>query len=581
MKKCKQCNREYADETLNFCLDDGKWLIGGDESSTSLFTSEDLKGEPTAGAPINTTDQTVILPGVSLPGNNGRPTSSAEYLVTEVRNHRRGIAAGLSILLIAAAGLGYWFFKIRGTASESASISSVAVLPFQNKSSDASNDYLSDGLAETLIYRLSQIPSLKVSPTSSVMRYKGKDMDLPKIAGELGVDTVMTGRLSQIGDNLTISVELVDTRNNKLIWAEHYDRKMSDLLAIQREIATNITQKLELKLSGSDTKGMTKKYTDNSEAYQLYLKGRFHFAKRTKVDVLQSVEIFRQAITLDPNFALAYVGVADSYGTMSSYGYAAPNDVIPQARAAAQRALEIDPELAEAHASYAGLIGEYDWNLAEAASQYKQSIQLNPNIAYTHYQYGISCLTRSGGFDEAIDELKRALELDPLSVPAQGNLAGAYVLARKYDMAIQQGRQALALEPNHPTARFWLAYAYDASGMYPDAISLCQPTLATDPGNQDCLQVVGYAYALSGRRQEAEQVIKKFEEIGRTQYSVAYRPAVIHALLGDKDKAFAGLEKSFAAHDWDIGLMGVDPFVDSLRGDSRFNDLLKRMNLPE
>jgi len=284
-------------------------------------------------------------------------------------------------------------------------------------------------------------------------------------------------------------------------------------------------------------------------------------------------------IGLDLNFALSYVGVADSYGIMSAYGYAAPNDVIPQAKAAAQRALRIDPD--PAHAAYAKLSSDYDWNRLEAEREYKRSIELNPNVALTHYQYGSACLVPLGRFDEGANELKRALDLKPLSVAAAGCLAGAYVFARRYDLAVQTGREALVLEPNHPTARIWLAFAYDASGMYADAISLCQNTLRSDPSNQDCLQIAGYAYAKMGRRREAEEIIRRFEDLARTQYSVAYRPAVIHALLGDKDKAFAGLEKSFAAHDWDIGLIKVDPFVDSLRDDQRFKDLIKRMGMSQ
>ena len=297
--------------------------------------------------------------------------------------------------------------------------------------------------------------------------------------------------------------------------------------------------------------------------------------------MLRSIESYQQAISLDPNFALAHVGIADSYGIMSAYGYAAPNDVFPQAKAAARRALQIDPDLAEAHAAYAKLVAEYDWNWSEAEREYKRSIELNPNVALTHYQYGVACLTPLGRFDEATNELKRALELEPLSVPAMANLAGVHVFARKNDLAVAQGREALRLEPNHPTARFFLGFAYDASGMYAEAISICEPALRGDPGNQDCLQIVGYAYAKSGRRREAEEIIRKFEELGRTEYSVIYRPAVIHAWLGDKEKAFAGLEKSFAAHDWDLGRINVDPFVDSLRDDARFKALVKRMGFPQ
>jgi TolB-like protein len=257
------------------------------------------------------------------------------------------------------------------------------VLPFHNKSSDADTEYLSDGLAESLIYRLSQLPNLKVSPTSSVFRYKGKETDAIKIGNELGVKAVMSGRIVQRGDNLTISVELVDVRNNKLLWGEQYERKMSDLLATQREIAAEIAQKLQLKLSGDEKKGLTKRYTDNNEAYQLYLKGRYHFAKRTKDDVLRSIEYYQQAIKLDPNFALAYARIAEAYNQMPAYPYLSPKEAFPQAKAAAKRALEIDPTLAEAHTALANSLAVYDWNWLEAEREFKRALELDPNSAAT------------------------------------------------------------------------------------------------------------------------------------------------------------------------------------------------------
>ncbi len=436
-------------------------------------------------------------------------------------------------------------------------------------------------MTETLIKSLSQLPNLNVKARSSVFRYKGKDTNPQTVGKELNVQAILNGRVVQRGDQLTVSLELIDAQTENVIWSEQYKRQQADLVTLQSEIARDVSSKLKTKLSGADETKVTKTYTANPQSYQLYLKGRFYFDKRTKEDLLRSIESYEQAIRLDPNFALAYVGVADSYGVMSAYGYASPNDVIPKSKAAARRALQIDTDLAEAHAANAKVLAEYDWNWSEAEREFKRSIEINPNVALTHYQYGVACLTPLGRFDEATNEIKRALDLEPLSVPAAANLASVYVFARKNDLAVEQGREALRLEPNHPTARWCLAFAYNASRMYAEAISICEPTLRSDPGNQDCLQIVGYAYAKLGRRREAEEVIRKFEEIGRTEYSVIYRPAVIHALLGDKEKAFAGLEKSFAAHDWDIGRIKVDPFVDSLRDDLRFKDLVRRMGFPQ
>jgi eukaryotic-like serine/threonine-protein kinase len=503
--------------------------------------------------------------------------SSAEYVITGIKQHKIATSIALLAMVIAAATITLY---LRGRRSDAA-IKAIAVMPFVSESGSQDVDYLSDGMTETLISSLSQLPNINVKARSSVFRYKGKETNPQTIGKELNVQAILNGRVSQHGDQLTLTLELVDVQTENVIWSEQYNRKQADLVSLQSEIARDVSSKLKAKLSGADETKVTKTYTSDSKAYQLYLQGRYYFNKRTKDDVLRSIDFYQQAISLDPNFALAYVAIADSYAIMSPYGYAAPNEVFPKAKEAAQRAIEIDPGSAEAHAAYGKILADYYWKWSEAEREFKRSIELNPNVALTHYQYGAACLTPVGRFDEAISELKRGLELDPLSVPAAANLANCLTFARKNELAVQQGIEALRLEPNHPTARVALGFAYAASGMYDQAISLCDATLRTDPGNQDCLQVVGLAYAKAGRRQESDQVIRKFEELGRTGYSVSYRPAAMYAMLGDKDKAFAWLEKALAAHDWDMGRINVDPFVDSLRDDPRFKDLIKRMGFPQ
>ena len=516
-----------------------------------------------SGAPVTSTSQVY-------------PTSSAEYLVTGIKQHK--FATGLVVLAAIASLIGLGLYLSAG--KNDVGIRSIAVMPFVNESGNADIEYLADGMTETLISSLSRLPNLIVKARSSVFRYKGKETDPQTIGKELNVQAVLNGRFAQRGDQLTLTLELVDAQTENVVWSEQYNRKQADLVTLQSDIARDVSSKLKTKLSGADEAKVTKTYTENPQAYQFYLKGRFYFDKRTKEDLLRSIQSYEQAIGLDPNFALAYVGLADSYGTMPAYGYAPPNDFIPQAKAAARQALQLDPDLAEAHAGYARSLAVYDWNWSESGREFKRSIELNPNVALTHYMYGLACLAPQGRFDEAITELKRASELEPESVSAVSNLAVAYAYARKNDLAVKQGQEALRQEPSHPNARFALTFAYIASGMHAEAISICEPVLRSDPSNQDCLQIVGYAYAKTGRRREAEETIRKFEDIGRTEYTVTYRPAVIHALLGDKEKAFAGLEKSLAAHDWDIVLINVDPFVDSLRDDPRFKDLIKRMGFP-
>ncbi|MGI8735039.1 MAG: protein kinase domain-containing protein [Pyrinomonadaceae bacterium] len=503
--------------------------------------------------------------------------SSAEFVAQGLKRHKLGVAIALVILIAIVALFVYY---LRAGKSEVA-IHSIAVLAFQNKGSDADTEYLSDGLAESLIYRLSQLPNLKVSPTSSVMRYKGKDTDITQIAKELEVDAVMSGQVSQRGDGLTIDVELVDARTKKIIWAEQYDRKMSDLLATQREIATTIAQKLELKLSGGEAKGITKRYTDNNEAYQLYLRGRYSFAKRTKDEMLRAIEYFRQAIKLDPKFALAYARIAETYGSMPAYPYLSPKEAFPQAKAAAQQALEIDPILAEAHTFLAYSLVIYDWNWAEAERSFKRAIELDPNNSAAHFRYGQIYLAPTGRLDEAIVEIQRGLDLEPLDINMGATLAWAYFVAGQNDRALEQARKTYDLEPSHPIGRWMLSQAYIYKGMYEEAILLNEQWLQTDPTNQFPIRDAGIAYAKTGRRDKAEEMISKFREIAKTQYVPTCRIAGIYVALGEKDKAFGELNKAFEVRDWELYRLNADPYWNPLRDDPRFKDLLKRLNLPE
>jgi serine/threonine-protein kinase len=500
---------------------------------------------------------------------NTHPQSSAEYLVSGIKQHKVSAGIVLLILLVLISGAGYGLYKYRGSTGGTEAINSIAVLPFQNQSVDADTDYLSDGLAEALIFRLSQLQGLKVSPTSSVMRYKNKDMDAAKIASELGVDAVMTGRIVKRGDNLNITVELVDTKNNKSLWGEQYERKMSDLLATQREIVATITQRLQLKLAGNDTKAIAKRHTDNSEAYQLYLKARFYLARRTREDLRRSIELFQQAINLDPKFALAYVGLSQCYSGPTNPS--PPNEANPLARAAIAKALELDPELAEAHATAGMIAATYDWDWPKAEREFKRANELDPNLAIGNYAG--SYLSPLGRHAEAIAEMKRALELEPVSLIQNASVAGVLMYARQYDLALEQAKKTLELDPNFPVAQHWLCRIYNLKGLYSESLPVAEKS------NQYPMLV--YAYAKLGRRTEAEQVLARWLEREKTTYVAHYWVAVAYAALGDKDKAFAELEKAYQAHDRWIFRIKIDPFMDSLRDDPRFADLVKRIGLPQ
>lgn len=576
---------------MSFCLDDGAELLYGPakseppvsaggqvgEPETAILYSTAAPGEAPTRAQIDTTEQTAIFPGGAEPEPlESLGGLSEKHSFSANRAAKPLIAAAAAVLVLVGGFFGYRHFSSSGSTQ----INSIAVLPFENRSGNTDTDYLSDGLADSLIYRLAQLPNLKVSPTSSVMRYKGKSGDTLQIAKDLNVDAVMSGRLVQIGDSLNISVQLTDARTDKLIWAEQYDRKLSDLLATQREIAAAIADKLKLKLSGNDQKGLTKTFTDNNEAYQSYLRGRFYWNKRTRDGIDNGIAFFQKAIDLDPNFALAYVGLADSYSVMPSYGYMSPAEALPRATTAIQQGLQIDPDLAEAHSTY-GLVLASQWRWSEAETEFKRALEIDPKSAESHYKYAIQFLEPVGRFDDAIREMETALELDPLSIPIGANLAGVYVYYHKYDAGLEQAQKVYALDPGHATAIIWLANAYEGKEKYDEAIKLCETSLRSLPDNQDLLLIMGSSYARSGRPEQTRPIISKLENMAKTQYVSFYRIASLYGDLGEKDHAFSALEKAYEEQDWEITRLKVDPFMDALRDDPRYKELLKRINLAE
>ncbi|MEQ1643390.1 MAG: tetratricopeptide repeat protein [Pyrinomonadaceae bacterium] len=571
MKRCPECRRDYYDDTLLYCLDDGNALLEGpasaDEPATAILSVPPAVSGGLTGAADETDVKTAILQPPATAGGSDSPRGFGKRL----------LLAALALAVIVLGGFfGYRYFN----APDSERMNSIAVLPFENRSGDADTDYLSDGLADSLIYRLSQLPNLKVSPTSSVMRYKGKETDVAKIAKELEVDAVMSGRLSQRGDDLSISVQLIDARTKKLIWAEQYDRKMADLLATQREIATAITQKLELKLSGNET-GISKKYTDNNEAYQLYLRGRYSFAKRTKEDMLRAIEYFKQAVKLDPKFALAYARLSEVYGTMPAYPYLSPKEAFPEAKAAAEKALEIDPTLSEAHTFLAYVQVIYDWNWAEGERSFKRALELDPNNFSAHFRYGQIYLLPMGRIDEAISEIKQGLKGEPLDVNMGVTVALVDLIRGQNEEALVEARKIHDLEPNHLLSRWMLASVLTEMRRYDEAIAICEKWLQDDPNSQMAIRDAGFAYAKAGRRDKAEEMIARYREFAKTQWVPTSRIAAIYGALGEKDKAFAELEKAFEAHDWEMHRLSPELYMRPLRDDPRFKAMLKRLNLPE
>ena len=503
--------------------------------------------------------------------------SSAEYFVTAIKEHKFAAAIAVMVVALAAIGLGLYL----RTRNNEVAIESIAVLPFQNRGSEADTEYLSDGLAESLIYRLSQLPNLKVSPTSSVFRYKGKEMDPVKVGQELGVSAVLSGRMVQRGDNLTISAELVDVRSNQVLWGEQYDRKMSDLLDTQREIAREIVDKLKLKVSGAE-QGLAKHYTESNEAYQLYLKGRFYWNKRSDEGFQKALQYFQQAIERDPTFALAYSGLADTYnllGGPEAGGDMPPNEMFPKAKAAALKALEIDQTLAEPHVSLAHTMYFYDRDWAGAEREFKKAIELNPNYSVAHHWYAIY-LSVLGRQREALAEIRRAQELDPLSLSINAWLGRILALAGQPDQAVEVLRKTLELDPNFILAHLRLGLVYEDKGMYDEAIFEFRQVLKLSGGKPLGIAALAHAYAQAGKREEAQKNLAELLQLSKQRYVSPASIAMVYVALDDKDQAFAWLEKANDIRDMNVVRLKVDPRYVSLRSDPRFNDLVQRMGIP-
>src|SRR5437667_9578733 len=466
MKRCPQCNRVEHDDALTFCRVDGAALVS-DSGSVSGEVGTAKFGAP----PIASEVETSILPQHSTQADVGRATGPTTVLDRQqtiagrrdLSTPRRSTIVVLAIAAVFIAVIGVVAYVYLARKSNVA-IQSIAVMPFTNASGNSDVEYLSDGITDSLINSLSQLPNLSVKARSTVFHYKGKDVSPQQVGSELSVQAVLNGRVVQRGDQLTLSLELVEARTGNQIWGEQYNRKTADLVALQNEIARDVSDKLRVKLSGAEEQRVTKNYTANSEAYQLYLKGRFYWNKRTLDDFNRAVPYFQQAIDKDPNYALAYSGLADSYALLSAFGEGPPKDWMPRAKAAASKALVIDDNLAEAHTSLAQIVAYYDWDFDGAEREFRRAIQLNPNYATAHHWHAenLSSLQRH---DEALSEIRRARELDRLALITNRVHGDLLLNARRYDEAIEQYRKTIEMDPNFPTTHAFLGRAYAAKQM--------------------------------------------------------------------------------------------------------------------
>jgi serine/threonine-protein kinase len=510
--------------------------------------------------------------------NISTSSSSLEYALTQAKNHKLASTIVVLALVGVISTVGYFASVSRRGGAEQ--ITSIAVMPFVNDSGNADVEYLSDGMTETLINSLSQIPNLSVKARSLVFRYKGKEIGPKNVASELGVQAILTGRVIKRIDQLTLSVELIDGETENTIWGNKYERKGSDLVALQSEVARDVSSKLKSKLSGAEAAKVEKTYTANPEAYQLYLKGRFSWNKRTIESLKQAADFYRQAIEEDPNYALAYSGLAETYALFSVWSVAMPRDSLPQAKSAALRALELDDSLAEPHVALGVYLIYYESDLYGGEKELRRAIELNPNYATAHQWLGSEALAPMKRFDEAIAEMRRAEELDPLS-PIIGTRHGDILLfARRYDEAIAQYKRTLSLNPNFAYAHQCLGWVYGLKGMYPEAIAEERHSLDLNP------DPTGRGYlalwlAKSDRRGEAMKLLDQLKQESTQRYVQNYAFALIYIGLDEKEEALVWLEKEVSDHGSNAYYYGVYPELDGLRSEPRFKDLLKRLNLPE
>ncbi len=457
-------------------------------------------------------------------------------------------------------------------------ISTLAVLPLANASADPSMEYLSDGITESIINALSELPKLRVMARSVVFRYKGQDVDPLQTGRALGVRAVLTGRVLKLDDQLIVGAELVDVADGSQLWGEHYNRKFADIFEVQEGIAHEITRKLQLRLSGDQKKRLTKRYTDNIEAYQLYLQGRYYWSRRTSEGIKGGIHYFQQAIAIDPNYALAYSGLADCYIMSGFYDYLPPGEAFPQGKTAALKALEIDDQLAEAHISLAAIRTFYEWDWLDAERDFKQGLKLSSNSVKAHHWYACS-LTSQGRLEEGIKEMQRAQELEPLSLIINRDLGRHHYFLHQYDQAIDKCRKTLEMDPNFFFAHFYLGPAYEQKGMFEEAIKELQKAIALSENSTYMTALLGHVYAVSGRKDKALEVLEELKERSKREYVSAFYFVVIHLGLDEKDQAFEWLERAYRERSTYLIWLKVDPIFDGLRSDPRFTELIRRIGL--
>ncbi len=505
-------------------------------------------------------------------------------------NKRRAwLLAAVGLIVSALVVGGYWIwhpwrnasraFEPTTAAMPTTPGKSIAVLPFANLSRDPDNTYFAEGIQEEILTRLAKIADLKVISRTSTQHFKSSPDNLPQIARQLGVANILEGSVQKVSDQVRVNVQLINATTDAHLWAESFDRKLTDIFAVESDIATTIAETLQAKLTGSEKTAIAKRPTANTEAYELYLKGRFFWNKRTGADLRTAIEYFNQALGKDPGYALAYAGLADSYGLLNVYGAASPANSFPQAKAAAKKALELDDTLAEAHTSLALVLNDYDFDFEQSLKEFERAIQLNPNYATAH-QWSARPLLALGQFDRAIAESKRAVELDPLSLVINTDLGTDYLVARRYDEAIAQLHKTIEMDPRFYFAHGALGRVWQLKGQLNEAIAEYRKAveLNDDPS---VLALLGQAYARAGQREEAQRILARLSEEAKSRYVQAYSFALMFLALGNKERAIDEMERGYRERGVGTFWVKVNPLLDDLRGNPRFEALVQKIYAPK
>ena len=581
MKRCPQCNRVETDDALVYCRVDGTALITDSgaisrDAGTVKFGSGEASGEI----------ETSILPHTSTVPEINRPTGPTTVLpaqpspstTRDLTKPKRRTAIAIAVIVTAVvAATSAIVVDSYLSRKHARSIESIAVMPFVNESGNAEVEYLSDGMTETLISTLSQLPNLSVKARSTVFRYKGKATDAKTIGKELNVQAILNGRVVQRGDQLTLSLELIDAQTENVIWSDRYDRKQTDLVSLQTEIARDVSSKLKNKLSTADEQKIAKAYTTNADAYRLYLQGRFYWNKREEKDFRKAVDYYNQAIALDSNYALAYAGLADEYALLSTFGFMPPSEGIPKAREFARRTLSLDNSLGEPHATLGYVSLTYDYDFAGSEREFRRAIELNPTYATAHQWFG-EMLLNAGRLEEAPAEYRRALELEPLSLPINWDWGRFLYMSRRYDESLAQHKKTIELDPAFARAHRTLAEVYRVKGDYANAVEE-RAKFFDLIGQTQNAALIRATFAKEGWLGFLRLVTAENSPLKDSNNNWVVAKAYVD--LGAKDRAFAELNKAYEIRLSSLCWLKVEPQMDPLRSDPRYQELLRKMNFPQ